>query len=201
MKRMKIAFAAALLALAAAQAQTAGRFRMAEVIPGLPPSPNGVRMCAVNDVSLATDDENGSFNGMSHSGTLVVLRNLSSTACSVPAIPQITFADQAGALKATLQTAGFGRQSNGMVLGHGPVVLPVVIAPEAEVTSKLRWVSGEVYGKNICIAPTRLSVTLGEKQQTTTIGAHLCGDAANGSVSYEATHFAADPVYTPVAAR
>lgn len=163
----------------------------------LPKAAAGVRMCSADDLSLATDGENGSFDGMSHSGTLLVLRNLSPTACRVQAMPQLVFANANGPLKATLSTPGFGRQANGVVLGHGPVLLPVVVAPDAEVTSKLRWVSGEVYDKSVCIQPTRLTVTVEGKQQSVSFAAHLCGDANSGGVTYEATHLAPDPVYVP----
>ncbi len=205
---MKIAAALAFLCLAlscpaalicpAAQAQTSLKTRPAQAVPGLPPPAAAtVRMCDPGDLSLATDPENGTFNGTSHSGILVVLRNLSSTACRVPAIPQLAFANSSGPLKATLQSLGFGRQPNGIALGNGPVVLPVVVAAGAELTSKLRWVSSEVYPKNVCIDPTVLSVFIGGKPQTTAMHAHLCGDAANGGVLYEATHFAPDPIYAP----
>lgn len=82
-------------------------------------------------------------------------------------------------------------------MGHGPVVLPVIVPAGAEVTSSLRWVSGEVYSKNTCITPTQLTVTIDGKQQATALSAHLCGDAANGGVTYQQTRFATDPVYTP----
>lgn len=152
-----------------------------------------VRMCAATDLSLATDAENGNFNGMSHSGTLVVLRNLSPTACRVPATPQLTFADKSGPLQAKAQMPGFLRPG----MGHGPVVLPVIVPAGAEVTSTLRWVSGEVYDKNTCFTSTQLSVTIVGKLQTVPFSAHLCGDAASGGVTYQQTRFATDPVYTP----
>ena len=182
----------------AAHAQTGTVIaRRAQVVPGLPPVPQGVRMCTATDLSLATDDENGNFDGMSHSGTLVVLRNLSTTACRVPAIPQLTFTDSHGPLKVTLVTPGFGRQPNGIQLNHGPVVPPVVVPSGAEVTSELRWVSGEVYTHSTCVTPTSLSIAIEGKPQRTAITAHLCGDAAAGGVTDEATHFKTDPVYAP----
>ncbi len=147
----------------------------------------------MGDLSLSTDDENGSFNGMSHSGTLVVLRNLSSRACRISAIPQIEFFDKSGPLKAKGQMPGFTRPG----LGHGPVVLPVIVAAGAELTSSLRWVSGPVYDQNTCITPTTLSVTVGDSRQTTPLGAHLCGDAAHGGITFEQNRFAPDPVYVP----
>ena len=138
------------------------------------------------------------FDGMSHSGTLVVLRNLSSAACRVEGIPQLAFSDNKGPLKVTLVTPGFGRQPNGIMLNHGPVVVPVLVPAGAELTSQLRWVSNEVYSKSICVTPTKLAITIEGKQQTAPIAAHLCGDAAAGGITYQATHFATDPVDSQV---
>lgn len=184
---MKTAPLFTLLVLATAHAQTGNAAQRTAAVPAAP-----VRMCAATDLSLATDAENGNFNGMNHSGTLVVLRNLSSTACRVPAIPQLTFADNSGSLQASAQTPGFLRPG----MGHGPVVLPVIVPAGAEVTSTLRWVSGEVYSKNICITPTQLTLTIAGQPQTAALAAHLCGDATKG-VTYEQTRFATDPIYTP----
>lgn len=44
-------------------------------------------MCKASDLALGTDSEHGNFNGMSYSGTLLVLRNLSSAACHVAVRP------------------------------------------------------------------------------------------------------------------
>ena len=152
-----------------------------------------VPMCAADDLSLDTDDENGNFDATSHSGVLVVLRNVSSRACRVHAIPQIQFSDKTGPLKAKGEMAGFTRPG----LGHGPVVLPVIVAAGAELTSSLRWVSGEVFDQNTCISPTTLSVTIQGGKQSTPLQAHLCGDTDHGGITFEQTRFALDPVYTP----
>ena len=143
-------------------------------------------MCKASQLSLGTDAENGNFNGMSHSGTLLVLRNISSTACRVPGTPELSFFDAKHPLAAKAELPG------GKFMHPGPVVVPVVVAAGAEVTATLRWVSGPVYSHSICLDPTRLSLTLGEGQLSTPIAAHLCGDRADG-VSYDLSHFTARP--------
>lgn len=156
-----------------------------------------VPMCSADDLSLDTDDENGNFNATSHSGVLVVLRNVSSRACRVSPVAHVEFSDKSGILKARATTPGFGAQPNGMVFGHGPVVLPVVVAAGAELTSSLRWVSAEVFDRNTCITPTTLSVIIQGSKQSTPLQAHLCGDADHGGITFEQSRFAPDPVYTP----
>lgn len=182
-------FGAALpLALVSQVAQFAGvRGGMRASIP----------MCKASDLSLGTDSENGSFNGMSHAGTLLVLRNLSSVACRVPARPEIGFADEAKQGGSTPQGVllPIRLEIPGARFMHpGPVMVPVVIAPGAEVTSKLRWVSGEVFDSNLCFNPTAITVTIGGEVQQAALGAHICGDKAKG-VTFQATPLAPDPQF------
>ncbi|MGI4853691.1 MAG: DUF4232 domain-containing protein [Janthinobacterium lividum] len=145
-------------------------------------------MCKPSDLSLGTDAENGSFNGMSHSGTLLVLRNLSPAPCRVPQRPTITFMDGAKPLDVKLSIPG------ARFMHPGPVLVPVVVAPGAEVTSQLRWVSGEVYSHSLCVSPTAIAVKIGDETQQAALGAHMCGEQVT-SISFEATPFAADPTY------
>lgn len=74
----------------------------------------------------------------------------------------------------------------------GPVMVPVVIAPGAEVTSKLRWVSGEVFDSNLCFNPTAITVTIGGETQRASLVTHICGDKGKG-VTFQATPLAPDP--------
>lgn len=148
-----------------------------------------IRMCKATDMSLGTDDENGSFNGMSHSGTLLVLRNLSLTPCRVPQRPHITFVDKDNkALPMTLNIPG------SKFMHPGPVLVPVVVAPDAEVTAKLRWVSGEVYDQSVCADPLTMVVELEGRTQQTPLAAHICGEQAKG-VTFSATPLAVDPQF------
>ncbi len=150
-----------------------------------------LRPCTAVDLSPAADNENGAFDATSHSGTLVVLRNLSPTACSVPGIPQLTLLDAASKpLSATPELPG------ARFLHPGPVVLPVPVAPGAEVTATMRWVSGAVYTDNLCLDARSLAITIAGQKLRTDLTAHLCGERAKG-VSFELSRFATDPVYKP----
>jgi hypothetical protein len=148
-----------------------------------------VRPCTANQLSLALDGENGNFIGMSHDGTLLVLRNLGPSACSVPAFPTLVFRDAVGTqLPITREIPG----ARGM--HPGPVVLPAIIAPEAEVTATLRWVAGDVYDHGACVKPATLSVTIGTAQLTAGIGGQFCGSSAT-AITYTSTRLQPDPVY------
>jgi hypothetical protein len=148
-------------------------------------------LCAANQLSLATDNESGAFDGMNQSGTLLVLRNLSPTACRVSPLPALTFRDAAdNELKVLFTVPG----TAGM--HPGPVVLPIVIAPAAELTATLHWVAGEVYDHTTCLTPTQLTVQLGDATLHTQFAGHICGPDPD-HVKVTRTRLVPDPVYKP----
>ena len=147
-----------------------------------------VRPCAMNQISLALDGENGNFNGMSQGGTLLVLRNISPTACSVPGFPVLTFRDEQKAILPISRQVPPG-------MHPGPVIVPAIVASGAEVTSTLHWVAGDVYDHGTCLKPASLSLSLAGDEQTIAFGQQICGPTTK--VTYSATRLNPDPVYTP----
>ncbi|HKT98428.1 MAG TPA: DUF4232 domain-containing protein [Paraburkholderia sp.] len=132
-----------------------------------------VQSCQPDQLELSLADGGGDFNGMSHSGTYVVLRNLGATACRVPARPDLTLLDaREEPLRASLQPI------RGM--HPGPVLLPVEIPAQASVRASLRWVTGEVFDNTQCIDPAFLRIGIGEGTLTTRFRGHLCGSRAEG---------------------
>ena len=148
-----------------------------------------VKPCTAGQLSPALDEENGNFDGMSHSGTLLVLRNLGPEACSMPARPTIGFEDvQHHPVAVTLEEP--------VGMHPGPVLLPVAVPAGAELTSEMRWVSGDVYDGGQCVSPAFLTVAMGtETLRVDFSGRQICGPA--GKVSYSMTPLRRDPVYMP----
>lgn len=149
--------------------------------------------CAASQLSLATDNESGAFDGMMKSGTLLVLRNISTTPCRMSPLPPLSFRDASDhELKVSFTVQG----SVGM--HPGPVVLPIVIAPSAELTAALRWISGEVFDHSVCVSPTQLSVDIGEATLHTIFQGQICGPDQD-HVKVTVSRLAPDPVYKPTA--
>lgn len=124
---------------------------------------------------------------MSHSGTLLVLRNLGPDACSVPARPVVVFEDAAH------HTLPSGIQiPRGM--HPGPVILPVVIPVGAEVTSRMRWVSGDAYGANNGISPAFITLRVDGQTLSRKFSGQLFGPARKHP-EYSASFFTLDPPY------
>jgi len=148
-----------------------------------------VKSCSPGQLSLGLDDEGGNFAGMSHSGTLLVLRNLGPTVCSFPARPAIRFEDaQQHPIPVTLEYP--------VGMHPGPVLLPVAVPVGAELTSELRWVSADVYDGGSCLSPAFLTVTVGtDVMRVDFAGRQMCGPAGK-PVNYSMTPLRRDPVYT-----
>jgi hypothetical protein len=152
--------------------------------PQPPPGP-----CPAAQLSFSLDSEGGNFNGMSHSGTLLVLRNFGQNPCSVPGRPMVGFEDaEHHRLPISLEVPP------GM--HPGPVIPPVVIPPAAEVTSRMRWVSGDAYGANNGVSPAFITLTVGENILRLEFNGQLFGPAGKNP-TYSLTLFRRDPLYTP----
>ena len=149
-----------------------------------PVSAPAVPMCTPDQLSLATDDENGNFDGMSHSGTLLVLRNLGSAACRMPAVPPVTLYSKTARLNVKFSPATPG--------AHGSVI----VAAGAELTSGLRWVSNDVYDNGVCFTATSLHVNVAGKDLSTEISHQVCGEKGK-TIGAEMYPLAPDPVYRP----
>lgn len=142
-------------------------------------------MCTPDQLSLGTDDENGNFDGMSHSGTLLVLRNLGSNACRMTRTPLLTLYDKTARLNVNFTpTAKPGAQTS------------VIVAAGAELTSGLRWVSNNVYDNGVCVTATALHVNLAGKELSTSTSHQLCGEKGK-TIHADMSLLAADPVYKP----
>jgi Protein of unknown function (DUF4232) len=142
--------------------------------------------CSASQLSLGLDQEGGYFDGMSHSGTLLVLRNLGPQDCSVSARPNLAFEDtQHHPLHLSLQPAADMHPGS-------PVVIPV----GAEVTGQMRWVSGDVYDGHNCVSPAYVTIPIGTGSPSVQFNGTLCGPAGPPP-TYTMTPLQRDPVYTP----
>lgn len=145
--------------------------------------------CTADQLLVSTDGEDGDFNGMSQSGTLIILRNNGAEACRLLPLARATLLDKDGKPLGPFATAVPGARG----MHPGPVVLPVAVAAGAELTATMRWVSGPVYDDTVCLDPFTLVLSLGELTLKTPLEGHLCGDRTKG-VFANLSRFAPDPV-------
>lgn len=142
-----------------------------------------VQPCAPAQLSLGFDGENGAFDGMSHAGALLVVRNLGARACTVPARPALGFLDAKGAPLPIAAEPRADRSARA----------PVAVAPGAELTAALRWVSGAVYGNSRCLAPASARLAIGAGTIATAFAGRLCGPAGT-IIRFEQGTLRRDPV-------
>jgi membrane-bound inhibitor of C-type lysozyme len=156
-----------------------------------PPGTANARIiaCAPSQLALTLDSAGGRFNGMSHSGTMLVLRNTGAAACTIPARLPPSFAGSDGHTLNILAQTPTGPDA----ASHSPITL----APGAVVTSDMRWVSGDVYDNGHCEAPARLTLALDQQRISTAFTGRLCGAGGQPS-TYALSTFtpAAAPVST-----
>jgi len=86
--------------------------------------------CRAESLALRTDAADGDFNGMSHGGTWLVVRNTGSTTCLLPGLPTVLFLDAKGQSLPIERKAPPG-------MHPGPVVIPVALKPGQEYTLSL----------------------------------------------------------------
>ena len=145
-------------------------FASAVMVAAPTPGTNTALAPCLSRVALRLDQERGSFDGMSQSGVLMVLRNIGSAACFIPGLPKLQFDDAAGRDLDVLRETPPG-------MHPGPVITPFVLAPGAEASAALTWLRGDVYGGRHCVAPTKVAISQGSEAPTALWRfGQLCGE-------------------------
>lgn len=128
--------------------------------------------CAPSQLVFSLDSGNGRFNGMSHSGTMLVLRNTGTAACVIPTQPPVTFKDENGQpLEIAAQDSPDSPSASA----------PISLASGATVTNDMRWVSSDVYDNGHCDSPAYITLAIGEQVISTAFAGHLCGTGGKPS--------------------
>ena len=131
--------------------------------------------CGSSDITVHTDDRSGLYDGMSQSGTSLVLRNTGSRACMLPPRPVLTFSDAAHHPMVVER-----RPVRGM--NPGPVLLPVTVPADHELQILLSWVSSDAFDGGNCIRPAFVSLGLTGGMLTVPFDRQMC--AAKGQTGY-----------------
>lgn len=145
--------------------------------PVASPSPAAGGTCRASQLSFTVDGGDGQFNGMSHSGTMLVVRNMGTAPCSLPAPPQPVLTD---ADKRPLNIVAQAPTA--------PAPSTIQLAPGAAAESEMRWVSGNVYEDGHCESPALIDLTIGGKKVSSAFTGHLCGAGGKPS-TYTLTPF------------
>ncbi|MGK2894502.1 DUF4232 domain-containing protein [Klebsiella michiganensis] len=131
--------------------------------------------CESSDITMHTDDRSGLYDGMSQSGTTLVLHNTGPGACMLPPRPVLTFSDAAHH-PMTVER----RTVRGM--HPGPVLPPVIVPADRELLILLRWVASDAFDGGNCIRPAFVSLNLAGGSLTVPFDRQMC--AAKGQTGY-----------------
>jgi len=121
-----------------------------------PPAP-----CSVAGLAISLDDQGGAFNGMSHSGTRLTMRNTGSAPCRLPRFSPVVFRDAKGNMLPIASTDT--RQARqGVIREPGALLgaLTLTLLPGRSAWTTLRWVSGNVYDHGRCVRPATIELRL-----------------------------------------
>lgn len=132
--------------------------------PVTSPAPVAADSCRASQLGFSVNNGNGDFNGMSHSGTLLTVRNTGTVACILPARPQLELTDDD---KRPLDIVAQASSA--------PAPSAIRLAPGGAVESEMRWVSGNVYEDGHCESPALIKLAIGEEMVSSPFDGHLCG--------------------------
>jgi hypothetical protein len=125
--------------------------------------------CRTTQLRLSLDGHQGDFNGMSHSGTELSIRNIGPD-CTLPALPKVEFRDARGRLLPAERKAPIG-------MHPGPVMVPVRLAAGHRAATELRWVSGAVFSHSRVVRAASVTVRVGTAMLHAPLTAMLYGTA------------------------
>ncbi|CAN5233435.1 hypothetical protein BH10PSE15_BH10PSE15_10610 [soil metagenome] len=137
----------------------------AQALASPPPAP----ACRAGQLRLSLDGRDGDFNGVSHAGTELSIRNTGRD-CTVPALPLVQLRDARGRVLPAARKASVG-------MHPGPVMVPLRLAGGHRATTGLRWVSGPVFPHSRSMRAANLVVKIGADTLRVPISAVLYGEA------------------------
>ncbi len=141
------------------------------------PAPIAAATCRASQLDFTVDSGDGGFNGMSHSGTMLTVRNTGAVACTLPARPKPMLTDS-GKRPLNIVAQAFIE----------PAPSTIRLAPGGAVESEMRWVSGNVYEDGHCESPALIDLAIGGETVSSPFTGHLCGAGGKPS-TYTLTPF------------
>ncbi|SDA22596.1 DUF4232 domain-containing protein [Sphingomonas sp. NFR15] len=144
----------------------------AQALTGTPAAP----ACRPAQLRVSLDGRDGAFNGMSHAGTQLSIRNTGRD-CALPALPTIQFRDSRGRVLPAVRRAPVG-------MHPGPVMLPLRLAGGHRATTDLRWVARPVFSRNRGVHAASITVRIGASTVRVPTTAVLYGETGK-SIGFE----------------
>jgi hypothetical protein len=130
--------------------------------PALPLPP-----CRVDRLRVSLNGRGGDFNGMSHSGTELLIRNMGPD-CMLAALPTVQLRDRRNRIVSAVRQSPRG-------MHPGPVLVPVRLAAGHRAATEIRWVAGPVFPRSRSVRISSISVRIGAGTLTAPLTTTLYG--------------------------
>jgi hypothetical protein len=149
---------------------------LALLLAAAPAGASALPACRPDQLRLSAENADGRFDGMSHSGTELSIRNVG-RACTLPALPPVVMLNARGRLLPAVSEPSPDRS-------RGRAMRPVRLAGGHRATIDLRWVSGAVFERNRSVTAAIVAVRIGRGLIRARLGATLYGPAG-GPVGFD----------------
>jgi hypothetical protein len=124
--------------------------------------------CRPSQLRLSLSGRDGAFDGMSHSGIEVSIRN-SGPDCKIPVLPRIAFLDVRGRSLPAVRRAPVGMYPE-------PVMVTLRLPGGHRASTDLRWVSSPIYPHSRSIQAAVITVSFGSATMRAPIKDVLYGE-------------------------
>ncbi|MEG3093443.1 DUF4232 domain-containing protein [Sphingomonas sp. PB1R3] len=123
--------------------------------------------CQAGQLRLSLDGRDGDFNGMSHSGTGLSVRNMGQD-CLLAALPQVRLRDARNRIAPVVRQAPRG-------MHPGPVMVPLRLAASHRAAAEIRWIAGPVFPRSRRVHVARITLNIGAGTISAPLTAKLFG--------------------------
>lgn len=123
--------------------------------------------CRASQLQLSLDGRDGDFNGMSHSGTELSVRNMGQD-CLLAALPQVQLRDARDRIAPVARQVPRG-------MHPGPVMVPIRLAAGHRAVAEIRWIAGPVFHRSRSVHVARIRLNIGAGTISAPLTAEIFG--------------------------
>ncbi|KQM23928.1 MULTISPECIES: DUF4232 domain-containing protein [unclassified Sphingomonas] len=134
--------------------------------------------CQAGQLRLSLDAGDGDFNGMSHAGTGLSVRNMGQD-CLLATLPRIQMRDARNRILPVVRQAPRG-------MHPGPAMVPLRLAAGHRAVAEIRWVAGPVFPRSRSVHVARITLTIGAGAISSPLTAEVFG-AVGQPATFEQT--------------
>lgn len=134
--------------------------------------------CRAGQLRLSLDARDGDFDGMSHSGIELSVRNMGQD-CTLVALPQVHLRNARNRIVPVVRQAPLG-------MHPGPMMVPLRLAAGHRAAAEIRWIAGPVFPRSRSVHVARITLNICTGTISAPLTAELLG-AVGQTTTFELT--------------